>query len=115
MHSLFVATRQFLPPLAFLLAVLGIPPYGKQPAPPAADHHIHVLSETVAEYLQNEADLSIEAKDAGHVVQLMNEAGIETGVLLSVSYMFGRPGVDVANEYDKVQQENDFVARQAAQ
>ena len=86
-----------------------------QPAStPSADHHIHIPSEATAEYLRSAANFDIEKKDGEDVVRFLNEAGVEKGVLLSLAYMFGRPGTDVSNEYAKVRQENDYVARQAA-
>jgi predicted TIM-barrel fold metal-dependent hydrolase len=86
-----------------------------QPAStPSADHHIHIPSETTAEHLRNAADFDIEAKSGKDVVRFLDETGIEKGVLLSLAYMFGRPGAGVSNEYAKVRRENDYVARQAA-
>jgi len=94
--------------------LLGVVLLGTEPPAPAADHHIHVPSEATAAYLKEAAGLDLNAKTGKDVVQFLDEAGIEKGVLLSLAYMFGRPGTDVSNEYAKVKQENDYVARQAA-
>jgi hypothetical protein len=53
---------------------------------PAGDHHQHVFSPTIAELGKISP---ITAKD---VTALLDEAGIKRGVLLSVAYMYGRPG-----------------------
>jgi len=82
---------------------------------PVADHHIHVPSEATAEYLRDAADFDIEAKSGKDVIRFLDEAEVEKGVLLSLAYMFGRPGTNFENEYAKVRRENDYVARQAAE
>lgn len=82
---------------------------------PAADHHIHIPSEAAAEFINTQWDYSLEPKSADDVVGFLDDAGIEKGVLLSLGYIFGRPGVEVSNEYAAVRRENDFVARQAAE
>lgn len=45
----------------------------------------------------------------------MDEAGIRRGVVLSTAYQFGNPfRPAVANEYERVKEENDWTAAQAA-
>ena len=78
-----------------------------QPAP-VADHHQHLFSPSIAEAGKI---TPITAKD---VIALLDEAGIKRGVLLSVAYQYGRPGREPQNEYEKVKEENDWVATQAA-
>ena len=75
---------------------------------PAADHHQHLFSPTIAELGKIDP---IMAKD---VIALLDEAGIKRGVILSVAYMYGRPGREPQNEYEKVKEENDWVGAQAA-
>jgi predicted TIM-barrel fold metal-dependent hydrolase len=75
---------------------------------PVADHHQHLFSPTIAELGKINP---ITAKD---VIALLDEAGIKRGVLLSVAYMYGRPGREPQNEYEKVKEENDWVGAQAA-
>ena len=74
---------------------------------PFADHHQHLFSPSIAEAGKI---TPITAKD---VVALLDESGIKRGVLLSVAYMYGRPGREPKNEYEKVKEENDWVAAQA--
>jgi predicted TIM-barrel fold metal-dependent hydrolase len=54
---------------------------------------------------------ALTAKD---VIALLDTAGIRKGVLLSIAYAYGRPGREPQNEYEKVKEENDWVAAQAA-
>ena len=75
---------------------------------PAADHHQHLFSPTIAELGKVPP---ITAKD---VIALLDEAGIKRGVLLSIAYMYGRPGREPQNEYERVKEENDWVGSQAA-
>jgi len=75
---------------------------------PAADHHQHVFSPAVNE-LTGVKQISVQ-----QVVGLLDAAGIRRGVLLSVAYMFGKPGREVTDEYAKVKAENDWTGAQAA-
>ena len=75
---------------------------------PFADHHQHLFSPSIAEAGKI---TPIAAKD---VIGLLDEAGIKRAVLLSVAYQYGRPGREPKNEYEKVKEENDWVAAQAA-
>jgi predicted TIM-barrel fold metal-dependent hydrolase len=76
---------------------------------PFADHHQHVGSQAMAEFLKFPTALT--AKD---VIALLDAAGIKKGVLLSIAYAYGRPGREPQNEYQKVKEENDWVGAQAA-
>jgi hypothetical protein len=51
---------------------------------------------------------------ASDVVSLLDAAGIKRAVLLSVAYMFGRPGRVIENEYEQVKAENEWTGQQAA-
>jgi predicted TIM-barrel fold metal-dependent hydrolase len=68
-----------------------------------------VGSQSMAEFLKFPNALT--AKD---VIALLDTAGIKKGVLLSIAYAYGRPGREPQNEYEKVKEENDWVAAQAA-
>lgn len=106
--------RRCLFPVVLALPLLGGVMLAADPPTPVADHHIHIPSEATAAYLQKTAGFDVEAKTGDDVIQFLDTAGIEKGVLLSLAYMFGRPGADFSNEYAKVKQENNYVARQAA-
>ena len=77
-------------------------------APPAADHHQHVFSPTMAEFQK------IKPITAADVIADLDAAGIGKAVLLSTAYSYGRPGREPQNEYEKVKEENDWVGAQAA-
>ena len=97
-----------MPKLILLLFVFASTAVFAQPTPPVADHHQHLFSPTIADLGKI---APITAKD---VIALLDEAGIKRGVLLSVAYMYGRPGREPQDEYKKVQEENDWVGAQAA-
>jgi predicted TIM-barrel fold metal-dependent hydrolase len=97
---------QLLLILLFLIACLF--EIAAQSPIPVADHHQHVFSPTIAELGKI---TPITSKD---VIANLDEAGIKRGVLLSVAYMYGRPGREPQNEYEMVKQENDWVGGQAA-
>lgn len=75
---------------------------------PVADHHQHVFSQPMAEFQK------ITPISGSDVVKLLDEAGIQRAVLLSTAFSYGRPGREPQNEYEKVREENDWVASQAA-
>jgi predicted TIM-barrel fold metal-dependent hydrolase len=99
----------------------GSPGASSGPAVPPADHHVHVRSESATgafrkaqraldqQVIPEERLVPLDGDDA---VAALDSAGVETGVLLSVAYMFGLPDVEFEDERRKVRAENDFVARQ---
>jgi uncharacterized protein len=76
---------------------------------PSADHHQHLFSPAINELLS-----SVKPITAQDVIGLLDAAGIRRGVILSVAYMYGRPGREPQDEYAKVRAENDWVGAQAA-
>lgn len=76
--------------------------------PPRADHHQHLFSPMIAE------PQKITPITAADVIKHLDAADIRRGVLLSVAYMYGRPGREPQNEYEKVKEENDWNGAQAA-
>ena len=79
--------------------------------PPIADHHQHIASPSMGEFQKFPGVTSITAKD---IIELLDTAGIQKAVLLSIAYSYGRPGREPQNEYEKVKEENDWVGAQAA-
>lgn len=77
---------------------------------PLADHHQHLFSP-----VDTEGSTTLKPILAKDVIELLDAAGIQRAVLLSVAYTFGRPGREPADEYAKVKTENDWVGAQAAQ
>ena len=76
---------------------------------PAVDHHQHLFSPGMAEIQKLPGSLT--ARD---VIALLDDAGIKRAVLLSTAYSYGRPGREPQNEYEKVKEDNDWNAAQAA-
>ena len=81
---------------------------GRLAAQPAVDHHLHLLRSAIAPpqgFALNAADL----------IRQMDEARVRRGVVLSIAYQFGNPfRPPVASEYERVKEENDWTASQAA-
>lgn len=99
--------------LALLAAVLSVKPAGGQAAP-AADHHQHLFSPTIAALLATGSPgfRSLTARD---LVALLDSAGIRRALVLSVAYMYGSPTRAFEDEYAKVRAENDWTGAQAAE
>lgn len=93
-----------------MLLVLVRPGVHAEAPAPAADHHQHVFSPAAAALLGS----SVPGLTAKDIVALLDLAHIERAALLSVAYMYGKPGRDVDDEYAKVRAENDWTAAQAA-
>jgi len=72
---------------------------------PLADHHQHLFSPAI-----NKLSPSLNPITAGDVVSLLDAAGIQRAVILSVAYMFGSPNRTLESEYDRVKAENDWVS-----
>ena len=76
---------------------------------PAVDHHQHLYNPALGPLTLGEP---VTADD---LVKLLDHAGIRRAVLFSIAYQFGKPNRPaIANEYEKVQQENDRVSREMA-
>jgi predicted TIM-barrel fold metal-dependent hydrolase len=75
---------------------------------PVADHHQHLFSPATAALIQ------VDPLDAQGLVGLLDQAGIQRAVVLSMGYTWGKPGRNLPDEYEKVKAENDWTAAQAA-
>jgi predicted TIM-barrel fold metal-dependent hydrolase len=75
---------------------------------PQVDHHQHLFSPEIAKLI------SVNPITAQDVVSLLDEAGINRALVLSVAYIFGSPNRTVENEYEKVKAENDWTSEQVA-
>jgi predicted TIM-barrel fold metal-dependent hydrolase len=83
-------------------------------ARPSVDYHQHLFSPPTAELISGggRAVKPILARD---LVALLDSAGIERAVVLSMGYTWGSPNRTVENEYEKVRAENDWTSRQVAE
>ena len=76
---------------------------------PVADHHQHIFSPKMA------ALAGVPVVTARDVIGHLDAAGIRRGVLLSFAYSYARPGRGLPDEYERLREENDWNAEQAAQ
>ena len=97
-----------------ILPLLLIPASLTGQVAPVADHHQHLFSPTVVATLASGSS-GIPAITARDLVALLDSAGIRRALVLSVAYMYGKPGRDVEDEYAKVRAENDWNGAEAAQ
>jgi uncharacterized protein len=81
---------------------------------PAADHHQHLFSPTMAALITPDTADPMTLT-AGELIPLLDSAGIRRAVILSVAYIYGSPSRTVDDEYAKVRAENDWTAAQAAE
>lgn len=81
---------------------------------PLVDHHQHLFSPMVLALAPAAARgfAPIAAKD---LVALMDSAGIQRSLVLSLGYQYGNPNITVEDEYAKVKAENDWTSQQVAQ
>jgi predicted TIM-barrel fold metal-dependent hydrolase len=101
--------RGFLSNLVLAGAILA---GGANAQTPLGDYHQHVFSARDIALAGPQSGLQpLDAKD---VVALLDAAGIRKATLLSLAYMFGKPGRQVEDELGQVRAENDWTAAQAA-
>jgi predicted TIM-barrel fold metal-dependent hydrolase len=75
-----------------------------------SDYHQHLLSPAVARLVK--APRPFLARD---LIPLMDSAGVQRAVILSLAYQFGNPNrAPVADEYTRVKAENDWTSAQVA-
>lgn len=81
---------------------------------PVIDYHQHLFSPAAAALVTGgRASPGISARD---LVALLDSAGIQRALVLSVAYTWGKASrAPVANEYEHVKAENDWTAQQVAQ
>jgi predicted TIM-barrel fold metal-dependent hydrolase len=81
---------------------------------PVADSHQHLFSPAAAALVSGKKDSpGITASD---VVALLDKAGIQRALVLSMAYTWGKASREpVENEYEHVRAENDWTAQQVAQ
>jgi predicted TIM-barrel fold metal-dependent hydrolase len=95
--------------LLLLLAAASAPERG-----PVVDHHQHLISPSIAALLSSGAR-SAPTISARQLVALLDSAGVQRALVLSLAYMYGSPTRTLDSEYAKVRAENDWTEMQAAQ
>jgi uncharacterized protein len=105
--------RQWHPMKSALLcsALAILPLSGAREVPsPVADHHQHLFSPAAVKLSPG-----VAAIDAGDLIRLLDAAGIQRAVVLSLAYQFGNPNKPaVPDEYTHVRAENDWTSQQVA-
>jgi predicted TIM-barrel fold metal-dependent hydrolase len=81
---------------------------------PLADHHQHLFSPAAAA-MQSTPTRTIQPITARDLIALLDSAGIQKALVLSVAYTFGRPDRQIEDEQAKVRAENDWTAAQVSQ
>lgn len=98
-------------------------PVASEPAPPVADHHLHIRSAAGAELVARVNALDApagqeppreSALDADDVIAALDSAGIRKGLVLSIAYMYGMPELGLADAAAEVRAENEWVASEVA-
>jgi len=79
---------------------------------PVGDYHQHVFSPEDIRLADPQSGL--QPLDAKGVIALLDQAGIRKATLLSLAYMYGKPGLRIEDELGQVRAENDWTAAQAA-
>jgi hypothetical protein len=80
---------------------------------PLADHHQHLFSPALAALISPPPPAApVRPIDADSLILLLDAAGIRRAAVLSVAYIYGQPGRNVENEYEKVKAENDWTSQQ---
>jgi uncharacterized protein len=81
---------------------------------PVVDYHQHLFSPAAAAVVTGDSrSAGISARD---VVALLDQAGMERALILSVAYTWGKASrTPVEDEYEHVRAENDWTAQQVAQ
>lgn len=97
-----------------MLMVKFILPLMLSAQPPIIDYHQHLFSpEASALVTGNPGSRGISARD---VITLLDSAGIQRGLVLSVAYTWGKASrAAVDDEYTHVKAENDWTAQQVSQ
>jgi predicted TIM-barrel fold metal-dependent hydrolase len=91
------------------LAVAGLAAQAQAPTGPAADHHQHLFSPTIA------GAGKIEQVDAARLIALLDEAGIRRAAVLSLAYSYANPNrPPVEREHELAKAENDWTSAQVA-
>ena len=112
MRGIASRTFRWMPTALIAALVFAMPASARAALVPLVDHHQHLFSPQVAKLIR--PDSSWGGISAHDLVALLDSAGIRRAVVLSVAYMWGSPGRNLADEYAKVRAENDWTAGQVA-
>ncbi len=99
--------------LCTMMVVGSILPATLSAQTPVIDYHQHLFSPDAAALVTGSPSPGIAARD---VIALLDSAGIQRALILSVAYTWGKASRDaVDDEYKQVKAENDWTAQQVSQ
>ena len=122
-----VARRRLPSGLVVAAALIGCSPPGEnpapgaraatpsEPAPPAADLHVHIGTQTSADLVEQlQPSAARGALSAADAIAALDAAGIERALVLSLGYLFEGPGAEDLDRRALLEAENDYVAAEVA-
>ena len=86
----------------------------EQTIAPNGDYHQHLFSPAAAA-MQSTPSAPFQPIPARDLITLLDSAGIQKALVLSVAYMYGRPGRNFEDEQSRVRAENYWTAQQVSQ
>ena len=103
-----------MPSSLYTMLVGFILPMTLSAQPPVIDYHQHLFSPAAMALVTGKPDSTgLSARD---VVGLLDAAGIQRALVLSMGYTWGKAEpCPVEDEYERVKAENDWTAQQVAQ
>ena len=100
--------------LGATIALLSIAQVSQPAQPPVVDYHQHLFSPAAMALVTGKPDSA--GLSAREVVGLLDSAGIQRALVLSMAYTWGKASrAPVKDEYERVKAENDWTAQQVAQ
>ena len=76
---------------------------------PLVDHHQHLFSPDVVQLLGSRAGSAARTISADDLIGMLDAAGVQRALVLSVAYLYGSPAVQLEDEYAAVRRENDWT------
>lgn len=96
--------------LSLALSALSATRAQQESLRPAADHHQHFFSPSAAKLSSG-----VQTVAAADLLKLLDDAGIQRAIVLSLGYQYGNPNRPaVPEEHTRVREENDWTSRQVA-
>lgn len=94
--------------ICVLVALLAPSLHGQ--SAPLVDYHQHLYSPAITKL-----STGLKAFDASDLIALLDSAGIQRALVLSLAYQFGNPNRPaVKDEYEHVKAENDWTSQQVS-
>jgi predicted TIM-barrel fold metal-dependent hydrolase len=102
------------PRLLIAVLLIGALPLHAQ-GPPRVDHHQHLFSPALAEFVSQPFPASpFNPITADDLIAQLDAAGIERAVVLSTAYVWSQPSRNVEDDYPRVRGDNDWTSLQVS-